>query len=483
MIPFGPWRPDSSGINTKSCFVAENCLPTAHGFEPLPSLASSTSALPEACMGAVTVRLSDGSFVSYAGTATGLYRLDSGTAWVDVSRTSGGAYATPQGERWNFAEYGNRLIATNFIDDIQVIDLISGTNFEALGGNPPRARYVDVVRDQVLVAGLFGNERRVQWSGINDSEEWTPGTNSAGFQDFPNGGPVRGIVGGETGYVFQAEDVTRQTFVSGSNAVFQFDKVEGGRGLQASNSLVRLGQEAFYLAADGFYRFNLAGGASQPIGVAKWSKWFLRNQRGGTDRAVLGAISPRDRIVLFAFVSTENTGTTPDKVLIYDWALDEATYARVPIEAMSKWLTGAVTLDTMNQFGDLDNLPYSLDSPFWKGGTSLIGVFSADNKLSFFGGPNMQAQWITSDGEGPGRTFVRGVRPHVDSTATTVCVSSRERDGDAISYDADEAMADTGEVPAFSSGNLIRAKITVPAGSAWKFMKGVETSYREQGRR
>jgi hypothetical protein len=510
MVPFGPFRPDAETLNAPLCVSAKNCLPSGQGFRPLlgPVVVESTSgdsvvtdagvlitqddgqqitldvqALNGRVFGAVTVLLEDGTNVSFAGTASKLYRLTSASSWGDVTRSAGGDYATPNSERWRFDLFGDNLIATNFIDDVQKFDLTGGSNFEALGGTPPKARYIAIVREFVVLGCLFGTQRRVQWSSIGNSEEWTPGVNSGDYQDFPSGGPVRGLIGGEVGYVFQDEKITRMIFAPGTEEVFQFDEVEGGRGLKASNSLVRLGSMALYFAGDGFYRFDLVSGASQPIGVNKWARWFLSDIRAGTEGSILSAVSPTERAILFPYISRSNSSTTPDRVLIYDWSLDEATYADITVEAIASWLSQGYTLDTMNSFGTLDTLPYSLDAPFWKGGTPLLALFNGDHKLTYLQGSSMAAEFVTADGQGEGRALIKATRPHFDTTDITVSISMRERDADNWLFPAEEVMEDTGEVPAWASGNIARARIRVGEGANWTYGKGLKSILGRAGKR
>jgi hypothetical protein len=163
--------------------------------------------------------------------------------------------------------------------------------------------------------------------------------------------------------------------------------------------------------------------------------------------------------------------------------LDEATFANINVEALATWTTSDVTMDTMNEYGDVDSLPYSLDSPFWKAGASVIGVFGTDNKLAFLQGSSLEARVTTADGAAQSRAFIRSTRPAVDSTAARVAIAARERDGDAVSFGVAEAMEDTGEVPAHSSGFLARAQITVPAGATWTTLKGIETNVKRRGMR
>lgn len=485
MIPFGQFRPDVAGINTPACRMALNCLPAAGGFKPLPALAASSGVLTasNACLGGAVVFEGDGTVHSFAGTSTDLCKLQADSTWADVSRLVGGAYSTGSGERWKFGTFGSIVIATTISEPMQKYTLGSSTNFENLGGSPPRARYIDVVRDFVLVGGIENNETRVQWSAINNAEGWTPGTNSSDYQDFASGGPVRGLVGGEVAYVFQAAKVTRMTFVPGSAEIFQFDEVEGGRGLAAPHSLVKLGGEAFYMAQDGFYKFSLSGGASAQIGEGKWAQWFLDDIRPGTEQLVIGGVDPARKVIVWAYVPRSSAGSTPSRVIFYNWVLDEATIADVTVLAMSQWLTQGVTLDDLGAFGTLDELPFSLDSPVWRGGVGLLGVFSTDAKLSYFAGSNMEAQFETSDGQQEGRVYIKGVRPSVDTRSVTVAVAGREADGDPVTYGPFEAMEDTGICPAHVSGNIMRAKAKVAAGASWALAKGIIDVAGRQGKR
>lgn len=484
MIPFGPWHPDIAGINTKCVRQAMNVFPNASGFTPARSIVATTNALDSACVGAFTVARSDGLLTSFAGTASKLYKLSVAT-WGDASRTIVGAYSTASGDRWKFTVWGDTAMATNYTDAPQKFDLVAGTNWTALGGSPPNARFIDVVRDQIWLGAVNGNLKRVQWSGIGLPEYWTPGTNNSDYQDAFAGGPVTGLLGGAQAYVFQRDHVTRATATPGSSTIYQFDEVQGGRGCVAPHSMCRIHDRAFYLGSDGFYQFDVAGGACQPLGMNKWRSYVQNDIRAGQQLNVLGAADPINPVIMWAYVSRDNGGLTPDRILVYNWTLDEATLISVNVEALAGWLTGSVTLDTMNSYGDLDHLPYSLDSPFWQGGNSILGVFGTDHTLGYLQGPTLAATFETADGMGPTRAFVTGTEPLVDASAVTVAVAMRERDGDAssgvVNFGMQEAMEDTGYVPAHASGNIARARVQIPAGSQWSLMKGVNTRAKKRG--
>lgn len=508
---FGPWHPDASGLNTSVCVTARNCLPAPGGFAPLRGASAATGALgvdyildqagsyitdqagsyissgienPDArCQGAVVVFDDDGAVHTFAGAETRLYKLASDNSWLDVSRVSGGDYSAGLGERWQFGAAGGLVIAVTIGDDPQKFLLGSSSNFEPLGGTPPRARFITTVGEFIVLAGLFQNEYTVHWSGLANAEHWTPGTQSCDYQTFQNGGPVRGIVGGEVGYVFQAETVRRMTFVPGSDVIFQFDEVEGGRGLAAPYSLVKIGNMAFYLAPDGFYKFALIGGTSTPLGVGKWATEFVNDLKAGSERTVLGGVDPVGRFVMFAYNSADNPTSSLNRVLIYNWALDEATTAEMSVSALTHILTTGVTLDTLDSYGTLDSLPFSLDSPVWRGGASLLGVFLDDEQMSTLSGPNMSATIITSDTGENKRALIKGVRPSIDTRQVTAAIAAREAEGDPIVFGPAEPMADTGVIPTWASGFVARARTVTAEGADWTKMTGLEPVYSEIGRR
>lgn len=480
MIPFGPFRPDSAVINTPACLQAVNCIPSATGYIPFPSFISGTGALTNVCAGAVSVLDNQGRVVTFAGDATKLYKLNSSAAWDDVTRVSGGAYNVGAGEHWSFATSGSLLLAVNNGDVPQKFDILSGTKFSALGGSPPRARYVTTVRDFVFLGGLVADELTVQWSGLAQPEIWTPGTASSDLQTAQAGGPVRGILGGESAYVFQDRTISRFTFLAGSPAIFQVDEVSRGRGLIAPRSLVRRGLDAYFMSSDGVYRFDPSSGGTQAVGKNKWTRWFLDDIRPGYERYVIGGFDPTRSIVSFAYVSRDGSSATPDKMLIYETDVDEASIVTVSTTAVMEWLTQGVSLDQLGAYGTLDTLPYSLDSGFWQGGLPYLGIFGPDKKLAIASGPPLAANWETADGEQETRAFIASTRPKVDAASVTVAIATREADGDPVVYETAEQREDTGWCPAHVSGNVVRAKIAVPS-TTWTRMSGLMTSARPGG--
>jgi hypothetical protein len=203
-IPFGVFRPDVSDFRGEHSTVLNNVLPRGDGYGPIRSFSALTTALGAACRGMFVARRSDGSVAVFAGTSQNLYLL-SGTdyTWTDVSGSGGSYTALPATDQWQFAQFGNYVIAVQANEPPQYYLMGSSTDFADLAGSPPQAKYVAVVGRFLVLSGLTSNPFRIHWSGLNDVEEWTSGTNSSDFQDFVEGGIVRTIAGGETGLVFQ----------------------------------------------------------------------------------------------------------------------------------------------------------------------------------------------------------------------------------------------------------------------------------------
>jgi asparagine N-glycosylation enzyme membrane subunit Stt3 len=152
------------------------------------------------------------------------------------------------------------------------------------------------------------------------------------------------------------------------------------------------------------------------------------------------------------------------------------------VHAFARWLTSGVTLEGLDSYGTMETLTESLDSDAWKGGTPLLGVFGTDDKLAYPTGTPMAATFVTADGQVDGqRQHITGTRPHIDTTNVTVEISSRERDGDTVTYDTAESMEFTGIVPAWSSGNYHRARVNVAAGVTWNRAKGLDTINENAG--
>jgi len=479
---FGPWQPDTYGLNTELTGDASGVLPTANGYGPWPDLSAVSAALAATCFGATTIRKTDGTLVVYAGTATKLYRYASLTSWTDVTRAAGGDYSLPSGEYWSFAQFGANLIAVQGGDVPQTIDVDSGTNFAALGGSPPTASFVKTMGDQLFLYGLTSNRNRLQWSGRNNSAYWTAGQRDSDFQDFPDGGWVNGLTSLEAGLVFQ-EGAIRAMRPSNDRTIYNFRRLEETRGLLAENSLVTYGPIAYFLSEDGFYAQSGVGG-SKAIGLEKVNDWFQSD--ANTDRlfSVIGAPDPIRPRVFWLYPSTGSTSNVLDKCLCYDIGLDRWSHADVSASIIFPASTPITTLEDLDTISaSLDALGFSLDSRWLRGGAPYLGAFDSDDKLAFVSGSAKAALLETSDfQEIPGRrAYVHGIEPFTNADTVTVTVGSKERAGDDISWDSGQTVQTTGEAPARSEARYHRVRVEMAAGEDWEHINGLDVKAVDAG--
>ena len=143
----------------------------------------------------------DGNASNFAGTLTTLEKLNTDNTWSDVKKLGG--YTTAADDMWEFVQWDDQVIATNFGDPIQSFDLSSSSLFADLAASAPKARHITVVREFVVVGNTNdatdGNVPfRVRWGPIGDpAGDWAvSAATQADFQDLSaDDGWVMGIVG------------------------------------------------------------------------------------------------------------------------------------------------------------------------------------------------------------------------------------------------------------------------------------------------
>jgi hypothetical protein len=472
LIPFGDYRPDVTDYDQSSTGAVLNALPRGDGYGPFPSFAAYSAALPGPCRGFFKAIRTDGSIAVFAATATKLYRLNNtNQTWTDVSKGApGGSYsAVSSTDQWQFVQFINYVIAVQANTAPQFFDLTSSTVFADLAGSPPQARYAAVVGSFVVLSGLVNNPYRVQWSALGDPTGWIAGVNSSSFQDLPDGGIVRGVAGGEFGNIFQDTAIRRLVYAPGSPVIFQIERISDDRGLYAPYSLIRSGDQIFFLGPQGFQQMDPAGYPA-PIGKEKVNRTFLADLDTGNLQLVIGASDPRNNRVFWAYKSTNGAAGLFDKLICYDHVLQRFAPLGVSGEFLGSLSQPGLTLENLDSVSaSLDALIPSLDS-FATSVTPEIAAFEAQISTG------AQAQ--------PGRrVFVRGFRPVTDAGAVFGAVGRRERLTDAEIFTVENAMDATGSIPARASTRYARARLRLPAGTSWTFALGVEPEFSLEGGR
>lgn len=349
-INFGPYEPDVKTIGTTKTSNVNNVVPSVNGYAPIHAVNPFTLAMTGYCRGLFGAVQKDGNVSIFGGNDSKLYSLNATTrAWDDATRASGGDYSVGARELWDFCQYGNYVVATTDSNAVQYFELGISSKFAALAGSPPQARRCAVVGDFLVLASLSasGQSNRIQWSGINDATSWTVGTNQSDYQDFPDGGFVQGISGGEFGLVFQDRAIRRMVYTGPPN-IFEFQRISDSKGVMMRYSICKQAGSTYFLSNDGFYKIDISG-QLVPIGANRVNETVLAELNTESHRNMIGVADPfNPRIFWFYKSLANNLGNLTDKIVIYDWALDRWSYAGMNVANATTTLQLATTLDALD---------------------------------------------------------------------------------------------------------------------------------------
>ena len=438
VLQFNQWIPDQAPFGNPGALKMLNTLPDVVSYKPFRAHSALTDALTAYARGAIHVRDDQEDIYQFAGDETKLYRLVA-NAWTDASRLVGGAYASGSEERWEFAKFKNVIIATNYDDELQSMD-IAGSNFVDLTSDF-RARRIAVVSDHLVACNTFDvtdNEKpdRVRWSGFEDETDWTASpTTGAGIRDL-KGEPIQQIFGGQYGIINSLTDTYRMDYV-GPPAFFRIDLTLPGYGQIAPGAATRIGERVYAWTNQGFVEIN-AGTSARPLGADKVDDFAAADVNSTYLYRITAAADPKAGRVFWSYPSVTSTAGTPDRILCYDINLQKWSLIEQTVEMI--WSAGSgtkLTLDQLTTVGDLDSLPASLDSSIWKGsGVLLLAAFDTDNKHGFFTGNKLSAVCETKEVELlPGsKTLINAFRALIDGGSVTARIGYRNTLTDDVQY-------------------------------------------------
>ena len=470
-VPFGEWLPDIPDHLNKGATTATNVFPAAVSYKPFKTSQQKSNALDSQCFGAFSTKDNSANVYTFAGTKSKLYKL-SGETFSDVSQAST-TYNAGADNFWSFSNFGTTVVASNGEDDPQKFVVGTSSAFADLGGSPPIFTFSAVIRDFLVVGRIKTVKNRVQWSGINDVETWTSGTKQSDYQDLADGGEVTGIVGGEYGYIFQENQITRMDYVGGTT-VFRFSVVSKNRGSIFAKAIAHVGKRVFFYSQDGF--FEIDGENVKAIGQHKVNDYFKDNLSAGYQQNIIAATDPLNHLAVWSYPSTDATTGVQDRLLIYNYSVNRWSVVETAAEMIFTQFSEAFTVDTLDTASSsLDSLTVSLDSRYWQGGVVNFAGFDSDHKLIQFDGSNLAATLETGEIEpAPGaRTTITMVRPLVDGTSTAR-VTSRLRLADSGTSTSYSSLRSNGDIPVRSSGRYHKIGVAISAATTWNDAQGID---------
>lgn len=496
-IPFSDWTPDKPAFRTvESLQVAKNIWPRADGRDRPVNAPQERVGSNNRTPQNTVVTTWEGTERVFMASATSLWEVV-GTAWSERTRTVGGAYSNAS-QGWDFAEFGDRLFASNGVDPLQSLLLTGGAGSFADVAGAPSFGCLGVVEPGFLMGGdfLHGTDGAapagVWWSAIENGTDWPYplGTSAADAkqssnQRFPTGGRVMqilGAVGGYSAVIFSERTIRRCQYV-GPPAIFAFEEVERSRGLAARMAAVTDGPFAYFLSAEGFFVFD--GQSSKPIGAGRVDQFFWREVNRSFLHRVHAVLDPLARNIIWSFPSTRSQDGTCDMALVYNTNASRWRLLDSPRLTCSMWGLGGTADASMDvDLGGDDDLldsDGSLDS-----GTSQptqLALFTQDGAMHTLSGETLEGIYETAEldlGTSALRQWVSGVIPVVDTPEVRAHVGMRDTQADSPTYSDETGMEPDGVCPATVGGSggvstrYLRVRVRIPQGASWRDASGVE---------
>ena len=482
-LPFGQWVPDQQSLANQGSLTAKNVVPYGDIFLPFYGLqTTSNTALSAFARGAISVSNSAGDEYTYAGDATKLYNL-ANTGWSDVTRTSG-AYTSGALTVWDFAKFGDKVIATNSVDPVQVITM-GGANFADLAGSPPKASTVAVVGDFVVLGNTDDGETYVRWSGFGDETAWTPNptTQSDAQQIAGNYGSIVRVIGGDFGSVFFERGIVRMERET-PPTTFGFYPRERKRGAVSFGAVCDAGNVMYYISSDDICIFD--GDSSSNIGNGKVARWFFRDANPDYYYRMSSAADLRRSLAMWSYVGSGASVPQPNKILIFHWPSQTFAVAEIEVNGLHAYVAPGYTLDGLDAVtSSLDALTASLDDPVWAPGRINIAAFNTANNSGVFEGTPLTAVLESKEFDAaPGRiALVDQVRPVIEGGTSTITIEHgyRANQRDDVSYDSPVSSNDDGAFDVRRSARFHRVRVTIAGGFEKAF--GVDLRAKANGKR
>lgn len=472
-LVFGDFLPDLPDYGSPGLSDAMNLYPSSSGYSPVGEFLAHTDALPGKCRGASAFVAPSGREVFIAATADKIY-VQRGLSWVQI----GQGYATQPGGRWRFAQFGTLAVMSNYYDPPVKVNLETDAAI-ALAGNPPKMQAMAVVNNFLVGTKTNGSVSQVAWCGENNAEWWIYAQRKSDYNDFPDGGEITGIIGGEVGLILQRNAVRRMAYVGG-NVLFRFDKISANIGCATVHSVAQHGELAFWYADTGFKMWD--GAQIKPIGFGRVDVAFATLYGVVNFDDMSTAIDGQRGTVIWS------TGT---RMWVYNWLLDKWSVIEQAAEIVTTRLTRGVSLDQQDPaVGVSDDIIESAglvtfdaarflsgDPRFYVFNGAMLGTLAGSNRAASITGRSMEMI--------EGRDVrIRRVRPMTDATSgITVRIDTRQRLGDAARRADFRTLMASGEMPVRARGRFARVKLQIAGGVNWGYLQGVDATLEAGGRR
>jgi len=499
ILPVGQWLPDlpdymNPGVT--NIINAQPLSPMSYG--PVPSLQPvGITGVPsdQQVIGLYHFVDNLGAAHVFAGTTSSLYHLalETGNQFVDATNLNG-PYHADLDAPWDFTAFAESVIAVQIGDQPQIMT-IGNIEFTPIT-TAPFAKYATVCRGFLVLGNIIeladdtSYPYRIHWSALGNANNFPPIGSVEAIQAQSDINDFRSDLGAITGLASNLqtadmaiimEDAIYVGYYVGTPAIFNFQIVQGAVGCRSPQSIVTHRGYSYFLGLDGYYQFD--GTSPKPIGANKIDRFFFNDLDISFLDRVQGAADPTGKYIYWLYYGSNHNGVNPNKMLIYNWSLDMWGIANVQAQWIAKSISLGYTMEQLDQFCPpglgLDGLPFSLDSPAWKGGAQGLYAFDANTMFAHLGGPVMQTTIETMETQPVlgNRCKITSSRPIIDGSTPTIALGHRNRLEDPVIFNNPTPMNIHGECPQYASDRYFRARVTIPRNTLWSHFQGVEIDF------
>ena len=487
-ILFGEWlpdMPDTTGQETLNLDAALNVYSSTTGYAPFPKASIVSEGTPDGKdINKLTLASKDAQILAIAGTDNHIYlnvnliaRAVGDGDIRDISKTGG--YSDPV-VAWDFAQFGDSLLATNGTDKIQTYNIGDGGNFSDIE-QAPVCNTIAIVRDFVFAGYCDGDSQKVQWSDLNNENVWeSSDSNQADFQILPSGGAVKAITGGEYGLILQEKGITRASYI-GTPLVFQMDSISDNTGCLTGKSAIQYGGITYFLSESGF--MSCDGSTITNIGAGKVNNFFFDTLDSTSLETMDVAIDPLKNLIVWNYPTTDRIPTDEERyMMMYNYETGRWTFGSTNSQVVAQLATQGKTLDALDaDYPTLDGMPISLDSALFIGGELAFCGAIAD-KVCAFNLYNEATYLTTSDIEQGMFSVATLAMPIIENGSATFQVASRNNMNQNIEWGAPSVTSPENRADLRSGGRYHRLRVK-PTGAGWTHAIGFDLNVTPQGQR
>lgn len=480
-IPFRGFTPDLDPTEPGSLVSCSNISPTVRGIESVKGPVDFGAAtLAAACTGAATLRNLSNTARTWAGTATKLYEFNSSLTWDDRSRSVGGNYSLTSDDRWRFAIYGNVHLATNKQDTLQAT---SATLFADVSG-APSASIVATINDFVFLfdtnEGTYGDSPDRWWcSALGDYTDWAPAiaTQCATGRLTSIPGKIRGGQRlGEQMVVYKDRGIYVGTY-TGPALIWDWAEIPGDVGAVNNEVIINVGTEHYFMAHDGFFRFDGVTVRAIDGPVRNW--WINRVEASFLSLS----LALHDRFLGLIYWYYAPAGSqAPTEGLIYNYRTGAWGVVTQTVEATVTYEDATGTWDSLGSaystFDDLPNVSY--DTALFSPNAPVPALFDSSHDFYTLTGSVSSWSLTTGDfGDGQEFSFLTRVVPrfYMQPSGAQLVNHYRNNLGDSLTTDR-TATLNYGRFNMLRSARWHRATIS---GAGGMELLGVDVLFEKDG--